>query len=317
MIIQATLKDWLLDSDVSLQYLVYKNLLEAKQKPLDKLQSRIPLEGWGKAFMEARNSRGSWGNRYYQPKWACSHYVLFDLKLMGFPPNDLVKKIVLDVLTKHRSPDGGINISSQIKPSDVCVNGMVLNFSAYFLGVSDHFHSLIDYFLDMQMEDGGFNCEKISHGARHSSVHTTLSVLEGLLEYKKAGNTYKIDDVTRMEEEAFDFLLVHHFFLSHKTLQVIHRDMTTFTYPYRYRLDALRALEYVVEANRPYDDRMQEALDLLLKRRSPDGKWKNNGIKPGQTLVVFEENGSISRINTYRCLRVLKYFKKLGMTFEF
>ena len=40
------------------------------------------------------------------------------------------------------------------------------------------------------MPDGGFNCESNQHGAVHSSLHSTISVLEGIAEYLANGYTY-------------------------------------------------------------------------------------------------------------------------------
>jgi hypothetical protein len=308
MTISKEMLDWLLDSDISLQYLIHKNLLKTDEKTLKLMQDEIPKSGWGKQFMDARNEDGTWGNRYYNPKWACTHYVLFDLKLMGFPKYDDISEVIKKTMKESRCEDGGINISTAIRPSDTCVNGMVLNFGSYFLGKSDQFNSIIDYFVDMQMSDGGFNCNKTTIGAKHSSVHTTLSVLEGLLEYKKAGNTYRIREVERLERESLEFLLLHHLYRSHQTNEIMHPDMTRFTYPYRYWFDVLRMLEYLVDANIAYDKRMDEAIDLLMKKRLKNGRWKNNGIKHGKVFLEMEKTGSESKINTYRALRVIEYY---------
>ena len=60
-----TILAWLLDGDVSLQYLAYRDLL-GQDRP--ELQRRIAAEGWGAAYLAQRNPDGSWGRGFYQPK---------------------------------------------------------------------------------------------------------------------------------------------------------------------------------------------------------------------------------------------------------
>lgn len=308
MDIDNDLLNWILDSDVSLQYLVHKNLLNSPKSLLHELQKKITLEGYGKAYMDARNLQGKWGQRYYNPKWSCTHYVLMDMKLLAYPRSKEIERIINNILDNEKSPDGGINISTAIRPSDVCVNGMFLNYASYFIGKSDKFDSIIDNIIDMHMNDGGFNCEKVLPGASHSSLHSSICVLEGLLSYIKSGNTYRSDEIKVLQDEALEFILIHHLYKSHKTLKVIHPDMTRFSYPYRYWFDVLRCLEYFVDANIAYDDRMSDAIDLLKSKRLKNGAWKNQGIRKGSTFFDMEKSGSISPINTYRALRVYDFY---------
>jgi len=72
-----------------------------------------------------------------------------------------------------------------------CINGGVLALGGYFGETSDR---LLDRLLGEQLEDGGWNCEA-ERGSVRSSFHTTICVLEGLLEYEKAkGATAAVTD---------------------------------------------------------------------------------------------------------------------------
>jgi hypothetical protein len=66
---------WLLDSDYSIQYQVYKDLL-GEEKPA--LRMKIAQEGWGKELLSRQKPDGHWGLSYYQPKWICTHYTRLD-----------------------------------------------------------------------------------------------------------------------------------------------------------------------------------------------------------------------------------------------
>lgn len=100
------------------------------------------------------------------------------------------------VLRNERAADGGIKLgpSSSIH-SDICVNGMFLNYASYFNTSENELHSLVDCILNEIMPDGGFNCRTTRSGAKHSSLHTTISVLEGLTEFQKAGHKYELDKI--------------------------------------------------------------------------------------------------------------------------
>lgn len=75
--------DWLMSGDISLKYLTCKYLLHKPEDELDLLRKRIAADGWGKAFLTARNPSGHWGRDFYQVKWISFHYTLLDLRALG------------------------------------------------------------------------------------------------------------------------------------------------------------------------------------------------------------------------------------------
>ncbi len=300
--------DWLLRGDVSIQYQVYRDLFGTIKKDL---QERIPNEGWGQKFLSKRNSNGHWGDRFYQPKWISTHYTLLDLRNLYLPKdNELVHETIEMVLQNEKAEDGGISLGpSTIQHSDICVNGMFLNYASYFLTPEKKLHSAIDSILDEIMPDGGFNCRTTRSGAVHSSVHTTISVLEGFTEFQKAGYKYKKEQIKRAKESAEEFLLQHQLFLSDRTGQIISKDFLKLTYPGRWKYDILRALDYFQYDGIKWDKRMQAAIDVLYKKRNSKGTWNMQSAHPGQVHFKMEQAGKPSRWNTLRALRVFKHFE--------
>ena len=238
---RAQLIDWLLDGDVSIQYQVYRDLLHVERKDL---QERIVTEGWGKKFLSRRNPNGHWGMRFYQPKWISTHYTLLDLRLLNLrPDNKTVQESINLVLSSGKAADGGIPLgpSTQLH-SDVCVNAMFLNYASYFQTEEDQLISIVDSILNEIMPDGGFNCYTTRSGATHSSLHSTISVLEGLEEFLKSGNNYRKNDIRDAQKSAVAFILKHRLFLSDKTGEIINKDFLKLTFPGRWKYDILRAL---------------------------------------------------------------------------
>ncbi len=298
---------WLLEADVAIQYQVHRDLLGIDRPDL---QSRIANEGWGKAFLDRQRAKGHWGKRFYEPKWISSHYTILDLKNLQLPPDTTeVCSYLQKVLDTEKSYDGGINLSSEgIKKSDVCVNGMFLNYASYFHMKETDLVSIVDALIDEKMPDGGFNCQSNRSKPTHSSMHSTISVLEGITEYTRNGYHYRLDELQRAKAAGIEFILLHKLFLSDRTGRMIKKDFLRLPYPSRWKYDILRALDYFQYAEVPWDDRMHPAIDVLTKKRGKDGKWKLNAPYPGQTHFVMEKAGEPSRWNTLRALRCLKYF---------
>ncbi len=53
-----------------------------------------------------------------------------------------------------------------------------------------------------KMNDGGFNCRKVRSGAKHSSVHSTIAILEGLHEYFNNGYTYRLNELEQIRDDS-------------------------------------------------------------------------------------------------------------------
>ena len=299
---------WLLEGDPAIQYQTRRDLLHEDPAALADLRNRIAKEGWGRAFLERQQPDGHWGRWFYQPKWTSSHYTLLDLRNLCIPATPEIKKALDLILATVIATDGGINPAKGIEQSDVCVNGMFLNYACYFGTEEEKLGTVIDFVLTQQLADGGFNCRLNRSGARHSSVHSTLSVLEGIREYNAAGYIYRLDELKQIESEAQEFLLRHHLYKSDHTGATIHPSFLKLVYPPRWRYDILRALVYFQSVRYPYDERLQDALDVLKEKQLLDGRWKTQAHHPGEVHFMMEEAGKPSRWNTLRCLRVLDFY---------
>lgn len=297
---------WLLEGDVSVQYQTYRDLLD-KEKP--GLRKRIEHEGWGLKFLSHRKQDGHWGQSFYQPKWISTHYTLLDLKNLSISPGcKPIKETINNVFLKEKGSDGGILPTGIDQKCDVCVSGMALNYAAYFKTAQHNLESVIDFLLTEQMNDGGFNCLSNSTGATHSSLHSTLSVLEGILEYQRNGYTYRLKELEKAKTESQEFILLHKLFRSDRTGEIISPRFLKLCYPGRWYYDILRAMDYFQLADVKYDNRMNDALEVLIKKRTKDGLWKLASKHPGQTHFEMEQAGKPSRWNTLRALRVLKHY---------
>lgn len=306
--IDKNLINWLLDGDPSIKYQVYRDLLK-KDKP--NIQEEISTTGWGAKFLSLQNKNGHWGIAFYQPKWISTHYTLLDLKNLSISQDEKSLQVIVKSILENEMNKTFKKKYEMIVNEDICINGMVLNYASYFKADIDLLKQLVDYLIENQMSDGGFNCQSPRKGAVHSSLHSTLSVLEGITEYKRNGYHYKIKELIKIQKECIEFILIHKLFKSDKTDKIISNNFTRIPYPPRWKYDILRCLDYLQYANIKYDVRMQDALDLLVSKRKSNGFWNLQAPYPGKVHFTMEKAGEPSRWNTLRALRVLKYFKQL------
>ena len=298
--------EWLLEGDVSIQYQVYRDLLHTEHK---EIQEKIAHEGWGARLLSKRKPSGHWGRKFYQPKWTSSHYTLLDLRNLCITPNvpEILETVNL-IADFEKGPDGGITAAETTGKSDVCVNGMFLNYACYFGIDSKKLESVIDFILSQQMADGGYNCKKNRSMAKHSSLHTTIAVLEGIEEYLRNGYLYRKEELEQAKADAREFILVHQLYISDRTGKIINPAFLQLSFPSRWRYDILRALEYFRYSGSPWDKRMLPAIKVLLKKHRKDNRWPLQAKHPGAVHFQMERPGKPSRWNTLRAMRVLHYF---------
>jgi len=299
---------WLLENaDPSLEFQVRRDLLHESLKALTKYQNNIEKNGFGKLLLDKRKQSGHWGHDVYNPKWTCTHYVLFELLQLGISPTNkeciFSSKLLLDYPLGHH---GGINYAKTVLDSDLCINGMILNITSYF-GIDNNKQvPVIDYILSTQMRDGGWNCEYL-HGATHSSLHTTISILEGIAQYLNSNYLYKNRELAESQKSGNEFILLHELYKSSTTGETIKDEFFKYYFPIRWKFDILRCLDYFQSNKIEYDNRMKDALVVLKSSKNKIGNWKSYS-QSGKTYYSIEEKENKGKWNTLRALRVLNQY---------
>jgi hypothetical protein len=186
-----------------------------------------------------------------------------------------------------------------------CINGGTLALGAYFGRPTE---SLAWRLLGEQLNDGGWNCE--APKSVRSSFHTTICVLEGLLEYERAvGSAPEIAAARRRGEE---YLLERGLFRRRSTGEVANPAFLELAFPPRYHYDILRAVDYFRDADVQPDARMSDAVHLIESRRQADGRWLLERAYDEALALPFGESvGEPGRWITLRALRVLRWYKQL------
>ena len=243
----------------------------------------------------------------YSPKWISTTYTLLLLRDMGLDPaSSEARKAVALVRENSKWEEGGQDyFDGEVEP---CINGMAVAIGSYF---GENVEGIVERLLSEQLADGGWNCEA-ERGSIRGSFDTTISVLEGLLEYERAnGALARVADVRHTGEE---YLLERRLLRRLSTGEVIDPAWTQFSYPPRWHYDVLRGLDYFRSAGAEPDERTAEAIELVESKRQPDGRWHLENTYPGRVHFEMDEgDGKPSRWNTLRAMRVLAWSgKNLG-----
>ena len=146
-----------------------------------------------------------------------------------------------------------------------CINGRLLNLGAYF---GEPCEAVLERLLGEQLEDGGWNCE--APPSVRSSFHSTICVLEGLLEYERAKGAACGDGGPRPRRGLSPGA-------PHVSQAVVRRGdqprLDPVLVPSRVSLRRAARLDYLRSTSVEPDDRVAEATLLVQKTRRSDGRW--------------------------------------------
>jgi hypothetical protein len=302
---------WLLDSDPAIRWQVMRDLTGGAPETIAAERSRVATEGWGAQLLALQSPSGHWGigPRGWRNDLPTADrallialYTLSVLKDLGLDPaRKQARKMIgrVDKRLVYKWLDNRPFLHGETEP---CINGRILGVGSYFKEPND---ALANQLLGEQLSDGGWNCE--APKSHCSSFHTTICVLEGLLDYQRAGR--KSPAVTKARKRAQSYLLQRRMFRSLRTSEVIDKRWLRFSFPTYWHYDVLRGLDYLRDAEIKPDSRMSEAIDVVIKRRHQNGRWPLNLLHPEYIPLQMETAiGSASRWNTLRALRVLRWY---------
>ncbi len=300
---------WLLDSDPSIRWQVMRDLTDESPDAVAAERSRVATEGWGARLLALQSRAGNWGGPKEDPGLLVTLYTLVVLKDFGLDPASVQARKMIERVAKRLVFQPLNNRPFLHGETEPCINGRILAVGSYFRRPN---RALVNRLLREQLEDGGWNCEAVEPSAkrppsRRSSFHTTICVLEGLLEYERSG--YKSPAVTRARKRGENYLLERRMFRSLRTGEVIDQRWLRFSFPTFWHYDVLRGLDCLRTAGVKPDSRVREAIETVIARRHQNGRWPLNLLHRERLPLPLEtEVGSANRWNTLRALRVLRWY---------
>ena len=328
---------WLLEDDPAVRWQVMRDLLDAPEDEWTAERARTEHEGWGARLLAARGPDGLWAGGACFPgtaafaeetaralaageppppfpkledapvsepgqPWTATYPVLLDLCHLGVPPESAVMQETARLVQRNArwEYDGLPFFGGE---ADCCINAGTILIGTY-LGVD--VTPVVQRLLADQMPDGGWNCWAETRPAP-GSFASTLDVVDAFLRWERA--TGGTDEVRAARARGEEYLLKRRLFRSLRTGEVVDPEWLQLSYPPRWHYDVLKATHYFALRGGPPDPRLDEAVEHVRAKRRPDGRWTLENSHPGDVHVRFEEpDGSPSRWNTLRALRVLRWY---------
>lgn len=286
---------WLLEGDPSIRWRVHRDLLGSSEATVRAERASVANEGWGAKLLSLQDPDGRWGGGDYSPKWISTTYTLLHLLWLGLPPGNPAALAGCERLWEWQN---------RWRVPETCIASMLVRLTAAHGYEAERLDDLVDYLLDQQLADGGWNCAARGERGKHSSFHTTIQALEALYAYQQALGGADQEAQARGRE----FFLQHRLYKSHRTGQVAVRSSTRFPQLPQWHFDVLRGLEYFVDVGSDQDQRLGDAIAVVRHARRTDGRWPTYAGYAGRTWFRMEEPGA-SRWNTMRVLRVLNWWE--------
>lgn len=330
---------WLLRGDPALRWQVMRDLLDAPEAAIAAERARVEHEGWGARLLALRAPDGQWaggacfpetaafaaataralaagqppppfpspgpaedsGEQPAQP-WTATYPVLLDLCHLGVPPDSASMQETAQLVAGNcRWEYDGLPFFAG--ETDCCINAGTILIGTY-LGVD--VDTVVQRLLADQLPDGGWNCWAESRSAP-GSFASTLDVVDALLRWER--HTDGSDEVRQARRNGEEYLLRRNLFRSLRTGEVVNPHWLTFSHPPRWHYDLLKATDYFASRGGKPDPRLAEAMETVRAKRQPDGLWLLENSHPGAVHFRFEEpDGTPSRWNTLRALRVLRWY---------
>src|SRR5437763_6073464 len=235
--------DWLLDSDPAIRWQVMRDLVDAPEDKVAAERARVATEGWGARLLALQRQDGHWDKsvparltspeaiRWWKslppgrqgtlfPEWTSTAWSLMLLRAFGLDPacvqaREAVRRVHDQVAWEH---DGEPFFAGEVEP---CINGKVVALGAYF---GQDIQGIVHRLVGEQMSDGGWNCEQ-ENGSTRGSFHSTIDVLDGLLEHERTKRDSPKVRAARLRGE--EYLLEREMLRRQSTGEVIDQDRKT------------------------------------------------------------------------------------------
>ncbi len=308
-----TAVEWLLEGDPAIRWQTLRDVADAPAEVVEGERGRVATEGWGAQLLAQQTAGGIWGSADPNTDWVGSAarttlHTLGALRDMGLDPRSPEAVAAITRLNDSQewyaamppmfAWEGRPFFAGETEP---CINGRVVSVAAYF---GQDVDVVVERLLGEQMADGGWNCEQES-GSTRGSFNSTINVLEGLLEYERAGGGLGVAEARRRGEE---YLLERRLMRRLSTGEVVAPYVPHLRYPSGWMYDVLRGLEYFRAVGGDPDPRVQEAVAHVASRQRADRTWVLDWTQgEDEVLDMGERVDQPSRWITLKALRVLRW----------
>ena len=317
--------DWLLEPEnPSVRYLTLTEILGRSDRRADVREARTAIMRTGvvPAILDRQMPEGCWGkpDLFYTAKYSGAVWTLIVLAEHCADGRDERVRRACEFLLDHSqdTTSGGFAMKTAKRaggglPSEVipCLTGNLV-YSLLRLGylgderVERGIEWLTRY---LRFDDGNSAPPSDWPYARHEMCYGRHSCFMGAVKGLKAlaeiPENRRSAAVRQTIDAGVEFLLRHHVYKqSHTLAKAAKPGWTRFGFPRMYQTDVLEIALLLTRLGLR-DERMKEALALIVSRRQSDGRWLLQDTFNDRFLVKIEQKGKPSKWITLNALRTL------------
>lgn len=343
--LSKSLIEWLLEKEnPSVRYFTLRDILgiEEANTEVKEAKAAIPTYRVIEKIFSKQKSESYWEdpNSPYLPKYKSTYWQIMILGQLGMDKNHERVQQACEFILNLQLDEGGFSsytekralaeydlmrsrIALKEKPPPEpnnwaqslvtehqysCLTG---NVCAAMLrmgyGIDSRLIKALNWLVKIQNRDGGWLCPywKAHIKDTHSCFYGTVCPLEAFSEVPEEKRTPEIRQTIRRGAE---FLLMHRLYKAdHHSYRLINRQWLKFSFPWFYGYNVLRGLSVLTKLGYTEDERLEDAGELLLQKRRPDGTWLLENAPTGRMQANIEAVGKPSKWITLNALRVLKH----------
>jgi hypothetical protein len=327
-VLKADPVDWLLEKEnPSVRYFALSQILDKPQNSseVQVAKKEIMITGVVSKILAKQNDGGYWEapEKFYTAKYKGTVWQLIILSELGADEKDeRVKKACEFILANSQDREsGGFSIWVSAKASGgrhsgviPCLTGNMV-WSLIRLGFLDdqRVKRGIEWIVKYQRFDDGegyppkiWPYEKATRCfGKHSCHMSVVKSLKALAEIPAERRSMAVVDTI---ERGVEYMLNHHIYKrSHDLSKVSKPGWLRLGFPLMYQTDVLEILGILTRLGCK-DERMQEAVDLVVSKQDEKGMWKLENTFNGRFQTSIEQKGNSSKWVTLNALKVLKRF---------
>ncbi len=335
--------EWLLESNnPSVRFFTLKDLLDyaADDPEVLKAKNAIMDDRRISKILSKQNQEGHWEfpEKPYLPKYKSSYWQVMILAMLGVNESNMQIQRAIKHIFQFQHAEGGFTelseigareehrfaikrslkkgrepppfdtwAESKIRESELtCLTGNVIH-ALVRLGHTDDERVLraLKWLIAVQNVDGGWLCPywKAHIKDKHGCFMGTITPLHAFSEFPTKNMVPGMGSSIRRGAE---FLLMHRLFMAdHHDFKVIKESWLKFGFP-QFFYDILRGLSVVTELGYATDSRIDDALEILLRKQNNDGSWNLESSLVGRMQTTLERKGGPSKWITLDALRVIR-----------
>jgi hypothetical protein len=341
----ASVTEWLLQPEnPSVRYFTLRDIFDRMggTEEMKAARCKIITSKIVKGILAKQNPRGYWCDPDipYLPKYKASFWQVILMGYLGLTRTHERIEAACEFIFRFQHPEGGFSpttektarhdydwhvkrgrilppfddlwLAKRVKEDQMpCLTGNMIA-ALVRLGYHDdpRVKHAVQWLAAQQNPDGGWLCyrHKTTRGAVHSCFYGSICPLEGLSEYIRYDHSMSVLEISR---SAAEFFLMHRLYKAdHHDFSIINKRWLMSSFPWFYNYSVLRGLDVVTSLGYVHDGRLNDAVDVVLRKQRDDGTWMLESTPTGR---MYGNVGVKGKPNKWITLFALRVSRRLGL----